>query len=68
MTYDEQALLLAWRLAGAQRLRDGSDYPHNIGDMAGCAARIEALPIGAKDKEMIRAGNARRLFKLEPSG
>jgi aminocarboxymuconate-semialdehyde decarboxylase len=68
VTYDEQALLLAWRLAGAQRLLYGSDYPHNIGDMAGCAARIETLPIGAEDKEMIRAGNARRLFKLEQSG
>jgi hypothetical protein len=32
--------------------------------MAGCARRIEALPIPEAEKELIRSGNARRLFGL----
>jgi aminocarboxymuconate-semialdehyde decarboxylase len=62
--YDEQALRLACELAGPDHLLYGSDYPHTIGDMAGCAARIEALAIGEAEMELIRAGNARRLFGL----
>ena len=62
--YDEEALLLAYKLAGPRHLLYGSDYPHNIGDMAGCARRIDALPIGEGEKELIRSGNARRLFNL----
>ncbi|MBI3028228.1 MAG: amidohydrolase [Candidatus Rokubacteria bacterium] len=62
--YDDEALLMAGKLAGPRRLLYGSDYPHNIGDMAGCARRIDALPLGEEDKELIRSGNARRLFKL----
>lgn len=62
--YDEEALLLAYKLAGPRRLLYGSDYPHNIGDMAGCARRVDALPIGEAEKELIRSGNARHLFRL----
>jgi len=62
--YDEEALLLAYKLAGPRHLLYGSDYPHNIGDMAGCARRIDALPIGEGEKELVRSGNARRLFNL----
>ncbi|HEV8310912.1 MAG TPA: amidohydrolase family protein [Methylomirabilota bacterium] len=62
--YDEHALELAYKLAGPERLLYGSDYPHTIGDMAGCARRIEALPIPEAEKELIRSGNARRLFGL----
>jgi aminocarboxymuconate-semialdehyde decarboxylase len=64
VTYDTDALHLACRLAGPDRLLYGSDYPHNIGDMPGCARRISALPIAEADKELIRSGNARRLFRL----
>ena len=45
--YDGQALEMALSIAGPTHLLYGSDYPHNIGDMPGCAARIEALPISA---------------------
>lgn len=62
--YDVEALLLAYKLAGPRQLLYGSDYPHNIGDMEGCAARIAGLPISDAEKEMIRSGNARRLFEL----
>jgi aminocarboxymuconate-semialdehyde decarboxylase len=62
--YDVEALLLTYKLAGPSRLLYGSDYPHNIGDMNGCAARIDALPIPEVEKTMIGSGNAERLFKL----
>jgi aminocarboxymuconate-semialdehyde decarboxylase len=62
VTYDVKALKLAYDLAGPERLLYGSDYPHNIGDMPGCAARITALEIPEAEKELIRSGNARRLF------
>jgi len=60
--YDVKALKLAYDLAGPQRLLYGSDYPHNIGDMPGCAARIDQLAIPASERELIRSGNAKRLF------
>jgi aminocarboxymuconate-semialdehyde decarboxylase len=64
VTFDEHALQLAYQLAGPAQLLYGSDYPHVIGDMRGCAARIDALPIPEAEKEQIRSGNARRLFGL----
>jgi aminocarboxymuconate-semialdehyde decarboxylase len=64
VTYDPDALYLAWKLAGSTRLLYGSDYPHNIGDVIGCAGRIGGLPISEADKELIRSGNARRIFRL----
>jgi len=38
----------------------GSDYPHTIGDMPGCLARVNGLPEGQRDK--VRGLNARRVF------
>ena len=64
VTYDVEALHLAYKLAGPERLLYGSDYPHNIGDMPGCAQRVTALPIPEAEKELIRSGNAKRLFRL----
>ncbi len=64
VTYDVNALWLAYKLAGPQRLLYGSDYPHIIGDMKGCAARIEQLEIPESEKALIRSGNAKRLFRL----
>jgi aminocarboxymuconate-semialdehyde decarboxylase len=40
----------------------GSDYPHNIGDMAGCLARVNALP--RDQARRIAGANAARLFRL----
>jgi len=64
VTYDVEALMLAYKLAGPEHLLYGSDYPHVIGDVRGCAERVEAMPIPEREKELIRAGNARRLFGL----
>jgi aminocarboxymuconate-semialdehyde decarboxylase len=65
VTFDMNALMLAYRTAGARRLLFGSDYPHVIGDMKGCADRVAAMPISEGNRELIRAGNARRIFKLD---
>ena len=34
------------------------------GHRSSLARRIDALPVGEAEKELIRSGNARRLFKL----
>jgi aminocarboxymuconate-semialdehyde decarboxylase len=64
VTYDMNALMLAYRTVGPRRLIYGSDYPHVIGDMKGCADRVTALPVAEGDRELIREGNARRIFRL----
>jgi len=47
------------------RFRGSASVPfRDIGDMVRCARRIDTLPIGEAEKELIRSGNARRLFKL----
>jgi aminocarboxymuconate-semialdehyde decarboxylase len=38
----------------------GSDYPHTIGDMAGCLSRVNALSV----KDKVRGKNAEKIFKL----
>ncbi|MGD8340313.1 MAG: amidohydrolase family protein [Gammaproteobacteria bacterium] len=61
--YSQSALGLCLEVAGSdERVLYGSDYPHNIGDMAGCLARVGGLsPASA---ERVRGTNARRLFNL----
>ncbi len=61
--YDPAALELCIRTAGStDRVLFGSDYPHNIGDMKGCKARVSMLPQSTARK--ILHGNAQKLFKL----
>jgi aminocarboxymuconate-semialdehyde decarboxylase len=62
VVYSPEALELCIAVAGADRVMYGSDYPHNIGDMAGCLARVDALPAGQRDG--VRGGNAQRIFNL----
>jgi len=62
--YDVKALKLAYDFAGPERLIFGSDYPHNIGDMEGCASRIAQLEISEDEKSLICNGNAKRLFSI----
>jgi aminocarboxymuconate-semialdehyde decarboxylase len=40
----------------------GSDYPHNIGDMKGCLARVDNLASG--QRQAVRGANAARIFAL----
>jgi aminocarboxymuconate-semialdehyde decarboxylase len=47
---------------GTDNVLYGSDYPHTIGDMPGCLARVNALPVAVRDK--VRGSNARRVFGI----
>jgi aminocarboxymuconate-semialdehyde decarboxylase len=61
--YSPAALALCIDAAGSdERVLYGSDYPHNIGDMEGCLARVNALAPAAASR--IRGANAARLFRL----
>jgi aminocarboxymuconate-semialdehyde decarboxylase len=63
VVYDMGALNLCLEVAGSpDRVLYGSDYPHPIGDMSGCLARIDSLP--SLTARRIRGANAIRLFGL----
>ena len=49
-------------VCGPDNVLYGSDYPHTIGDMAGCLSRVDALPDQARHQ--VRGANAQRIFKL----
>jgi aminocarboxymuconate-semialdehyde decarboxylase len=62
VVFTQEALELAVKVGGAANVLYGSDYPHNIGDMKGCLARVDALPPATRDA--VRGGNAERIFRL----
>jgi aminocarboxymuconate-semialdehyde decarboxylase len=62
VTFTQEALEMCVKVGGADRVMYGSDYPHNIGDMRGCLARVDALP--AAQRKAVRGGNAQRIFNL----
>ncbi len=63
VVYEQAALELCIKVAGStDKVLYGSDYPHNIGDMVGCLARVNALPSRAANQ--IAGKNAERIFKL----
>jgi aminocarboxymuconate-semialdehyde decarboxylase len=62
VVYDQRALAMCIDVMGEGNVMYGSDYPHNIGDMAGCLARVNALADGARHK--VRGDTAERLFGL----
>jgi len=62
VVYRQEALQLCIGVGGVDHVMYGSDYPHNIGDMKGCLARVDALP--ASDREKVRGQNAQRIFKI----
>ncbi len=64
VNFDSAALKLAITFAGADHLVAGSDYPHQIGSLEKMVDSLKALDISDEDKELIGAGNARRLFHL----
>jgi plastocyanin len=47
-------------VCGTDNVLYGSDYPHTIGDMAGCLSRVDALPGDVREK--VRGGNAERIY------
>ncbi len=62
VTYRQEALEMCLSVGGEANVMYGSDYPHNIGDMSGCLARVDALGGGAK--RAVRGANAERIFGL----
>jgi aminocarboxymuconate-semialdehyde decarboxylase len=60
--YEQAALDLCLHVAGPDRVLYGSDYPHNIGDMAGVLRRVDGLHPTVRDG--VRFGNAQKLFRL----
>jgi len=62
VVYDRRALQMCLEVGGADNVLYGSDYPHNIGDMAGCLARVNALP--ADQARRVAGANARRVFGI----
>jgi len=62
VVFQQESLELALRVGGEDKVLYGSDYPHNIGDMKGCLARVDALP--AAQRDAVRGGNAQRIFRL----
>jgi aminocarboxymuconate-semialdehyde decarboxylase len=62
VVFQQESLELALKVGGDTNVLYGSDYPHNIGDMKGCLARVDALPPAQRDA--VRGGNAQRIFKL----
>jgi aminocarboxymuconate-semialdehyde decarboxylase len=62
VTYRQEALAMCVDVGGFEHVLYGSDYPHNIGDMIGCLARVDALP--SAQAKAVRGANAARIFKL----
>ena len=62
VVFQQDSLELAIKVGGVRNVLYGSDYPHNIGDMKGCLARVDALPSATRDA--VRGGNAMRIFRL----
>jgi aminocarboxymuconate-semialdehyde decarboxylase len=62
ITYDLGALRYLVSVVGADRVLFGTDWPHQVHDIAGSLANTAALP--ADQRDAIRGGNAARLFGL----
>lgn len=62
ITYDLGALRYLISVVGADRVLFGTDWPHQVHDIAGSLANTAALPPDQRDA--IRGGTAARLFGL----
>jgi aminocarboxymuconate-semialdehyde decarboxylase len=62
VVYDQKTLEFLIEQVGVERVLYGSDYPFNLGDMAGVLARVDAL--GVERANAIRSGNTLKLFDL----
>jgi aminocarboxymuconate-semialdehyde decarboxylase len=62
ITYDLGALRYLISVVGAERVLFGTDWPHQVHDVAGSLANTAALPPAERDA--IRGDNAIRLFGL----
>lgn len=62
VVFNRAALDLCIDALGDSNVMYGSDYPHNIGDMAGCLSRVMQLQTAQQDK--VRGQNAMRIFNI----
>lgn len=62
VVFRQDVLDMCVSVCGTDNVLYGSDYPHTIGDMAGCLSRVDALPGDVREK--VRGFNARRIFGL----
>jgi len=62
VVYTQDALELCIKVGGEENMLYGSDYPHNIGNMKGCLARVDALSSSVAAK--VRDRNTIRIFNL----
>ena len=60
VVFRQDALAMAVSVFGTDNVLYGSDYPHTIGDMTGCLARVDALSGDTRDK--VRGLTAQRIF------
>lgn len=62
VVFTPEALDMCIKVCGPDNVLYGSDYPHNIGDMVGCLARVDDLP--GSIRHQVRGANASRIFNL----
>ena len=66
VVFRQDVLDMCVSVCGPDNVLYGSDYPHTIGDMAGCLSRVDALPDGVRHQ--VRGWNAQRIFRLLAGG
>lgn len=64
VNFDRDALELAIRFAGVDRVLAGSDYPHQIGSIPAMLQSLGSLDISEDDRAKILGGNAARVYGL----
>jgi aminocarboxymuconate-semialdehyde decarboxylase len=62
VVFQQESHELAIKVGGEDKVLYGSDYPHHIGHLKGCLARVDARGPEVRDK--VRGGNAQRIFRL----
>ena len=62
VVFTQDAVEMAVKVFGPDNVMYGSDYPHNIGDMTGCLARVDSL--AGDVRHLVRSKNAERIFRL----
>ena len=62
VVFRQDVLDMCVSVCGTDNVLYGSDYPHTIGDMAGCLSRVDALSDHVRER--VRGRNAERIFKL----
>ena len=62
--YDRDLLKSTYSFLGPDKILLGTDFPHQISDMANAVERVKGLDIGDREKGMILGENSSRLLKL----